>query len=70
MLDELLNKLPQFIVSTAFMNEMKRFLPTVVFDRTLGQEKFQQYLTNTLTALFIDVRNQLFENKREPAFKM
>jgi hypothetical protein len=43
--------LPEIVSSGAFRDEMRRFLPTDVFDRTLGQSKFSAYLEATLTKL-------------------
>ena len=56
MLENFLERLPDIVSSEAFIAEMKRFLPTDVFDRTLAQDKFQVYLQNTLAKLFKTVK--------------
>ncbi|MCO6356228.1 nucleotidyl transferase AbiEii/AbiGii toxin family protein [Pseudoalteromonas shioyasakiensis] len=70
MLSHLIDRLPELITSPEFIGEMKRFLDTEVFDRTLGKEKFQLYLQNTLTELFKTVLSKMFTEATEPNFKM
>ena len=70
MLSDLIERLPDLVFSNEFINEMKRFLPTDVFDRTLAQEKFQVYLSNTLLKLFRSVETQLTGNTDAPDFVM
>lgn len=71
MIEQLLQKLPEMVASDAFSAEMKRFLPTDVFDRTLGQNKFKSYLNTTLLTLFKTTRDTL-QGRLSPApeFKM
>lgn len=70
MLDNFLDRLPGIVSSEAFIAEMKRFLPTDVFDRTLAQDKFQVYLQNTLAKLFKTVSNELLGNVTNNEFRM
>lgn len=70
LLATLLEKLPELVTSEAFIEEMRRFLPTDVFDRTLALEKFQMYLKNTLVKLFKNVQDELSGNKVITEFKM
>lgn len=70
MLDLMINKLPDIISGTDFKNEMKRFLPTDVYDRTLGKEKFEGFLINTVTGLFTELKQKLNGSQPEPEFKM
>lgn len=70
MLTNLLQRLPALVTSDAFVAEMKRFLPSDVFERTLAQPKFQTYLQNTLIKLFTSVQNQLLGNGNTPEFEM
>ena len=69
MLSHLIDRLPELITSPEFIGEMKRFLDTEVFDRTLGKEKFQLYLQNTLTELFKTVLSKMFTEATELEFK-
>jgi predicted nucleotidyltransferase component of viral defense system len=46
-----IESLPVIINDGTLSAEMRRFLPTDVFDRTLGTDKFRVYVTNTLTQL-------------------
>ncbi|MFC6439755.1 nucleotidyl transferase AbiEii/AbiGii toxin family protein [Bowmanella sp. JS7-9] len=70
LLAKLIESLPSIISSAEFTAEMKRFLPTDVFDRTLAQTKFQTYLSNTLLKLFTSVGSQLKGGKNQHEFKM
>ncbi|AWB65316.1 nucleotidyl transferase AbiEii/AbiGii toxin family protein [Saccharobesus litoralis] len=70
LLANLLEKLPELVTSEAFIEEMKRFLPTDVFDRTLALEKFQIYLKNTLVKLFKNVQDELSGQNVPTEFKM
>lgn len=70
MLENLLERIPALVFSEEFLAEMKRFLPTDVFDRTLALEKFQMYLKNTLVKLFKNVQDELSGNKVTTEFKM
>ena len=69
-LDTFLVSLPDTLAHEAFTAEMKRFLPTDVFDRTLAQNKFKVYLRNTLEELFTTVRKEVLGNVTTPEFKM
>lgn len=70
MLENFLDRLPGIVSSEAFIAEMKRFLPTDVFARTLAQDKFQVYLRNTLTKLFKTVINELLGKVTTTEFRM
>jgi predicted nucleotidyltransferase component of viral defense system len=70
MLSGLIERLPALVSSGEFTGEMKRFLPTDVFERTLAKAKFQIYLRNTLLTLFRSVESQLLGNTPAPDFVM
>ncbi len=70
LLANLLERLPELVTSAAFIEEMRRFLPTDVFDRTLALEKFQIYLKNTLVKLFKNVQDELSGQNVTTEFKM
>lgn len=70
-LDKMLARIPGIIAGKSFHDEMKRFLPADVYERTLGQDKFQTYLTATLTDQLITVKTALgLEQSAEPSFRM
>lgn len=48
MLESRIASLDEIVAGAAFQNEMKRFLPTNVYDRTLGQDKFKSFMLNSL----------------------
>lgn len=70
MVENFLDRLPGIVSSEAFIAEMKRFLPTDVFDRTLAQDKFKVYLQNTLEKLFKTVSNELLGNVTNNEFRI
>lgn len=70
-LDKMLARIPGIIAGKSFHDEMKRFLPADVYERTLGQDKFQTYLTATLTDQLTTVQTALgLEQSAEPSFRM
>lgn len=70
LLANLLERISELVTSEAFIEEMRRFLPTDVFDRTLALEKFQIYLKNTLLKLFKNVQDELLGDKPAVEFEM
>lgn len=71
MLESRIASLDEIVASTAFHNEMKRFLPTNVYDRTLGQDKFKSFMLGALKKLLMELHTQLFGNSiSEPEFKL
>lgn len=55
-----LDSLASIISSSAFKEEMKRFIPTNIYQRTLGQEKFTSYLNQTLRRLLAELMQSLY----------
>ncbi|EKE77446.1 nucleotidyl transferase AbiEii/AbiGii toxin family protein [Gallaecimonas xiamenensis] len=51
--------LPHILAGGEFTAEMRRFLPSDVFDRTLGRDKFLAYLNQTLDKLLTKLQNRL-----------
>ncbi|CAI0715644.1 nucleotidyl transferase AbiEii/AbiGii toxin family protein [Serratia entomophila] len=59
------------ITSREFNAEMRRFLPVDVYERTIGQPQFMQYLEATLHALLTAVQKQLYGKQADALpFKM
>lgn len=59
------------IKSRAFYAEMRRFLPVDVYERTISQPQFMQYLDVTLNELLTTVQRQLYGKPTEvPPFNM
>ncbi len=71
LLESRIASLDEIVVSAAFHNEMKRFLPTNVYERTLGQDKFKSFVLGTLRKMLTEVHTKLFGNSTpEPEFKL
>ena len=70
LLANLLERLPELVTSEVFIKEMRRFLPTDVFDRTVALDKFQTYLIHTLMTLFKRVQDALLGDKPAVEFEM
>ncbi len=50
-----INSLEEIIKAKAFLNEMIRFIPTDVLERTLEKEKFLVFLVNEIRTLLREV---------------
>ncbi len=71
LLENRIASLSEVVAGAAFHNEMKRFLPTNVYDRTLGQDKFQAFMLRSLKTLMMDLQTQLFHDPvPEPEFRL
>lgn len=63
--------LPEIVSSIAFRDEMRRFLPADIFERTLGQSKFCAYLEATLNKLLCTTYKELTQGGEDSTdFKM
>lgn len=58
-LDIMWRRMPEVIHSAAFKNEMIRFIPTDVQERTLAKDKFFDYLSNEIRSLFDEIKQRL-----------
>ncbi len=54
-----IESLPNIINNGTLSAEMRRFLPTDAFNRTLGTDKFKVYVTNSLTKLHVQLAHAL-----------
>lgn len=71
LLEQRIQSLPGIVASSSFTDEMRRFLPADVFERTLAKEKFTSYLVNTLQGLLGGLREQLYGHRTQgPEFVM
>jgi len=59
-LESRIASLDEIVASAAFHNEMKLFLPTNVYDRTLGQDKFKSFMLGALKKMLTEVHTKLF----------
>ncbi|KGK40906.1 hypothetical protein LH51_18770 [Nitrincola sp. A-D6] len=64
LLESRINSLETIVSSQAFHAEMKRFLPTPVYDRTMGQDKFKSFMLSSLKSLMEELHNHLFAVKK------
>lgn len=70
-LDVMIGRLPEIIKGKPFRDEMNRFLPADVIERTLAKEKFSDFLQSRITGLLTEVRNKLDPNQSgSPSFSM
>lgn len=70
MLDDTMERLPGIVAGAEFKNEMRRFLPSDVYDRTLGGKKFEGFLIRTVVGLFEELKQELYEARPGPEFRM
>ena len=59
LLDSLLERAPSIIAGRAFQDEMKRFLPLEDYQRSLGNPKFERFLTRSIADLYRELRSKL-----------
>ena len=62
------DNIAMFVSNPAFKNEMRRFLPVDVYGRTLGKEKFEGFLINTLQKFFKSLNHSLYGGGAESEF--
>lgn len=70
-LDIMISRLPEIIRSKSFRDEMNRFLPVDVIERTLAKEKFSDFLQNRVASLLSEVQDKLGpDQSANPSFLM
>lgn len=66
-----IDSLGEIVASQPFHSEMKRFLPTPVYDRTLAQEKFNGFMVSALKILMTQLQSALFGSTQDaPEFRL
>ncbi|WP_027710973.1 nucleotidyl transferase AbiEii/AbiGii toxin family protein [Dickeya chrysanthemi] len=71
LLESRIASLDEIVASAEFHNEMKRFLPNNVYDRTLGQSKFKSFMLSALKKLLTELHTQLFSRSTpKPEFTL
>ena len=55
-LNDIINRLDSIVRSRGFMDEMSRFIPIDVQERTLKKEKFLEFLVNEVKELLLEVK--------------
>lgn len=67
----MIGRLPQIIEGKPFRDEMNRFLPADVIERTLAKEKFSDFLLSRITTLLKEVQDSLDPDQPDkPSFSM
>lgn len=69
-LDQLVRNIPEMISGGGLKTEMRRFIPSDVYERTLGKEKFASYLSGTLQKLFSRLQVELYGEGEPHEFRM
>jgi hypothetical protein len=69
-LEVMLRRLPEIIHGETFRNEMIRFVPEEVQERTLGKDKFHDFLEAEVRGLLTQARSGLMGGESDDAFKM
>lgn len=69
-LDQLIKNIPEMVSDGRLKTEMRRFIPSDVYERTLGKEKFSSYLSGTLNQLFSGLKGELYGKVEPPEFRM
>ena len=69
MLENMIGRIPAIVAGSQFQDEMRRFTPSDVYDRTLGQEKFQQFLVSNVTKILKELQSRM-AGETPPEFVM
>ena len=69
-LEVMLQRLPEIVHGETFKNEMMRFIPEDVRERTLGKEKFYDFLEAEIRRQLAEVRSGLLGVESGDTFKM
>lgn len=67
-LDSMRMRLPELIKGDSFQNEMRRFLPIEVQERTLDKDKFLGFLTNEVSEMLQQVKAGFIGKQAEDSF--
>ncbi|MGB1310196.1 MAG: hypothetical protein ACPG47_03250 [Leucothrix sp.] len=59
LLDARINSIESIVHGLDFDNEMRRFLSQEAYDRTLGKNKFREFLVSNLVGLLTSAKNSL-----------
>lgn len=59
MLDARINSIESIVHGSDFDNEMKRFLSQEAYDRTLGKDKFREFLASNLVGLLTSAKKEI-----------
>ncbi|MET3814335.1 nucleotidyl transferase AbiEii/AbiGii toxin family protein [Pantoea sp. UYEF8] len=66
-----INSLSDIITEGKFHSEMKRFIPSTVYETSLGKEGFSSFLLDSLRGLMNQLRKDLYiENDKNDSFKL
>ncbi|WP_333850771.1 nucleotidyl transferase AbiEii/AbiGii toxin family protein [Leclercia sp.] len=66
-----IESLPAIVAEGQFNNEMKRFIPSAVYETSLGREGFSLFLLDSLSDLLNQLRTELYTKKDNAAlFKL
>ncbi len=70
-LETMIGSLPEIIKGKPFRDEMNRFLPADVIERTLAKDKFSDFLKNRVISLLTEVRDKIDpDQSANPSFSM
>lgn len=70
-LEAMIGRLPEIINGKPFRDEMNRFLPADVIERTLAKDKFSDFLQNRVISLLTEVRDKIDpDQSANPSFSM
>lgn len=70
-LNAMIGRLPDIIKGKLFRDEMNRFLPADVIERTLAKERFSDFLQNRVISLLVETRDGIEPSSlASPSFSM
>jgi predicted nucleotidyltransferase component of viral defense system len=69
MLGTMIGRIPEIVAGNQFKDEMRRFTPSNIYERTLGQEKFEHFLVKNITQILKGLQSQI-SGRSSPEFVM
>ena len=62
MVDNIIEKCPSIIDGELFQNQMRRFLPADIYERTLDQDRHREALSRSITGLYTELKQRLLDD--------
>ena len=59
MIDNIIDQCPSVIDGASFQNQMRRFLPTDIYQQTLARDRYKEALSRSLTGLYRELKQRL-----------
>ena len=62
LVDNIIEKCPSIIDGGSFQNQMRRFLPVDIYERTLDRDRHREALASSITGLYTELKQRLLDD--------